>query len=454
MTALIPEVPRALPLVGHMPALMFGSPWDVTEGWLREHGDVVRFHLPGGDWVASKDLAMIRHVLVGNPRNYLKDPSSIGVFRDVLGAGLLSSDGELWRRHRAILGKAFRIDALRDVPAITQRAVDRLILRWDVAAAEGTPIDVGDAFRLVTLEVIAEATLGMAADESDEVLPRLYEPIVAECNKRVWHPYRAQIPSPARRRYRRCLSELNAFLRGKISDRRRRGPDPERRDMLDMLLEGTADLPPSAPLDELLCDELKTMLFAGHDTSSATLTWTLHALSRQPDLYAKVRAEADAVLPGAVLPDYAGLKQLTYSQACLKEALRLYNIVPVVTRIAAADDIAGDHPITAGTRLMLHLQAVHLDPEHWPDPRRFDPERFLSGESVGYRWLPFITGPRSCVGQHFSLLEAKIIVSLLSQRYDIEPLPGNSDERHRFQAPISPRTPIRFRLRLRPQSDG
>ena len=449
MTAAIPQVPRPLPLVGHMSALMLGSPWDVTQAWLREYGDVVRFRLPGADWVVTQDLAMIRHILVGNPHNYLKDPSSIGVFRDVLGAGLLSSDGELWRRHRAMLTKAFRIDALRDVPAITQRAVDRLFVRWDAAAASGEAVDVGDAFRIVTLEVIAEATLGMDADESDEILPRLYEPIVVECNKRVWHPYRARIPSPARRRYRQSLEQLNAFLRGKISDRRRRGPDPKNRDMLDMLLDGTADLPPSNALDELLCDELKTMLFAGHDTSSATLTWTLHALSQRPELLAEVRKEADTILPDAVLPDYAGLKQLTYAQACLKEALRLYNIVPVVTRLVDHDDLAGEHQLSAGTRIMVHMQAVHLDPRNWPDPTRFDPQRFLSGKGVGYRWLPFITGPRSCVGQHFSLLEAKIIIALLAQRYEIKALPGNSDERHRFQAPIAPRSPIRLRLRLR-----
>jgi cytochrome P450 len=219
--------------------------------------------------------------------------------------------------------------------------------------------------------------------------------------------------------------------------------------MLDMLLDGFASLPPSGALDELLCDELKTMLFAGHDTSSAMLTWTLHALSGRAELWAKVREEADAVLPGGALPDYEGLKSLTYAQACLKEALRLYNIVPVVTRLVDKDDVAGGHELAAGTKVMLHLQAVHLDARHWPDPTRFDPERFLSGGGVGYRWLPFITGPRSCVGQHFSLLEAKIVVALLGQRYDFKPLPGNSDDRHRFHAPISPRTPIRMRLRRR-----
>lgn len=452
MTVDVPLAPRPFPVLGHMPALLFGSPWDVTERWLRATGKSVRIRLTGDEWLATRDLEVIRHILVQNPGNYLKDASSLGVFRDILGSGLLSSDGELWRRHRAILGKAFRIDALRDVPRITLRAVTRLFERWDVAAERGEVVDVGDAFRILTLEVIAEATLGMDPDESDAVLPRLYEPLVAECNRRVWHPYRAWLPSPTRRRYRRCLRELNELLRAKIAARRARGPAtgaPDMPDMLDMLLMGVAELPWTDALAELLCDELKTMLFAGHDTSSATLTWTIHALSRRPELLVRLRGEADRVLPGAAIPEYEALRELELAQACLKEALRLYNIVPVVTRVADRDDRAGPLEIAAGTRIMIHMQAVHLDPEHWPDPGRFDPERFLGGQGTGYRWLPFITGSRSCVGQHFSLLEAKIVLALLAQRYDFTPQPGNDDARHRYHAPISPRAPIRMRLRRR-----
>ena len=450
MSTRVPTVRGALPILGNMGALVTGSPWDVTEGWLREYGPVVSFQIPGGTWLVTKDLALIRHVLVQNAEGYVKEATSFAAFRDVLGGGLLTSDHELWRRHRAILGRAFRIDALRGVPTITLRAALRLFERWDAAARRGQEVDVGDAFRALTLEVIAEACLGMSAEESDAVLPRLYEPIVAECNRRVWQPFRAALPLPATLRYRRRLRELDAFLGAKIDARRRAGPlSGEGADMLDMLLLGVAEVPWSEALRDLLCDELKTMLFAGHDTSSAMLTWTLHAVSKDAGLFARLRAEADAVLPGGALPSYEGLKGLEVAQACLKEALRLYNVVPVVTREARVDDAAAGYSIPRGTKLMIHLQAVHLDPENWPEPTRFDPDRFLGGASPGYRWLPFITGPRSCVGQHFSLLEAKIVLALICQRYGLRPAPGNSDLRHRYQAPIAPRSPIRVGLEAR-----
>jgi beta-ring hydroxylase len=448
MSAIIPAVRGALPLLGNMGALLVGSPWDVTEGWLREYGPVASFAVPGARWLVTKDLSLIRHVLTQGADHYVKETSSMAPFHDLLGGGLLSSDHELWRRHRAILGRAFRVDALRGVPAITERAAARLFRRWEAAARAGEAVDVGEGFRALTLEVIAAACLGMSAAESDAILPRLYEPLVAECNKRVWHPYRALLPIPARARYRAGLRELDALLVDKIAARRRRGPPPEDGDMLDMLLGGLRELPWSRALEGLICDELKTMLFAGHDTSSAMLTWTVHALSRAPELLAQVRAEADAVTPGGALPEYEALRGLDLAQACLKEALRIYNVVPVVTREAARDDQVGGWSIPRGTKIMLHLQAVHRDPENWADPGRFDPSRFRE-KSPGYRWIPFVTGPRSCVGQHFSLLEAKLVLALLVQRFDLEAAPGNSDLRHRYQAPITPRAPIRALLRRR-----
>src|SRR5690606_14708322 len=150
----------------------------------------------------------------------------------------------------------------------------------------GEPLEVGGLFRRLTLQVIAEATLSMSPEESDEVLPRLYEPLVAEANKRVWNPLRAHLPIPARFHYDRSVRELNAVLGGKIEARRaerlaKSGQRPV--DMLDMLLASYEAEPWTADIARLLGDELKTMLFAGHDTSSAMLTWTLHALTRHPE---------------------------------------------------------------------------------------------------------------------------------------------------------------------------
>lgn len=452
MSRSIPLAPQHLPVVGHAAPLMFGAPWDVTERWLQQAGPTLRFMIPGAKYVFTADPEAVRHVLIGNAENYVKDIRSMATFHDLLGQGLLTSDGPLWKRQRAVLAKAFRIDALRNVADVTRRAVDRTSVALDDHARAGAAVDVGALFRRLTLQVIAEATLSMAPDESDEVLPRLYEPLVEECNKRVWMPVRARLPIPARYRYDRAVRELDAFLTGKIEGRRRaRAAEPGRKpvDMLDMLLLASEAEGWSETAARQISDELKTMLFAGHDTSSAMLTWTLHALTQHPQCLARLRAAADEGFVGGAMPDYETLKRLEYAGACLKEALRIYNIVPVVTRKAVGDDVFGAYHVPAGSLVMLHLQALHRDPKLWPAPAAFRPERFLGDEEGGGPWLPFISGPRSCVGQHFSLLEAKIVLSLLSQRFDFTPEPGNSDARHRYNIPVGPREKIFVRVRRR-----
>ena len=452
MSREIPLAPQYLPILGHIAPMLMGPPWDITEQWLRTHGPTLRFKIPGAEYIVSSDTEVVRQVLLTNADNYVKDIRSMAPFLDLLGQGLLSSDGPLWKRQRATLAKAFRIDALRNVADVTRRAVDRTSVTLDEHARSGKPVDIGALFRRLTLQVIAEATLSMTPEESDEVLPRLYEPLVAEANRRVWLPIRARLPLPARFHYDRSVRELNVFLAAKIDERQRQHrADPRRpaTDMLDMLLRSFANEPWTPEVATLLSDELKTMLFAGHDTSSAMLTWTLHTLTKHPEHLARLRAAADEAFVGDGMPDYETLKRLDYAGACLKEALRIYNIVPVVTRKALADDRFGEYDVRAGCLVMLHLQALHRDPAQWPEPDAFRPERFQSDQGNAWRWLPFVNGPRSCVGQHFAMLEAKIVLSLLTQRFDFTPEPGNSDERHRFNIPVGPKGKISMRVRRR-----
>jgi cytochrome P450 len=452
MSRPVPVAPQRLPFVGHIAPLMMGAPWDITEGWLRQAGPTLRFEVFGATYVVTAEPESVRRVLVGNAENYVKDMRSMGPFLDLLGQGLLTSDGPLWRRQRATLARAFRIDALKNVADVTRRAVDRSSAALDGHARTGAAVDIGGLFRRLTLQVIAEATLSMGPDESDDVLPRLYEPLVAEANRRVWLPLRARLPLPARYHYDRAVRELEAFLAAKIEDRRQRRlaqPGLKPVDMLDMLLVSFEGEPWSADTARLIADELKTMLFAGHDTSSAMLTWTLHALTRHPASFARLRAAADEAFVGDAMPDYETLKRLDYAGACLKEALRIYNIVPIVTRKALAADSLGPYQVPAGALVMLHLQALHRDERQWPEPTAFRPERFLGAEETTGLWLPFIVGPRSCVGQHFSLLEAKIVLSLLAQRFEFTPDPRNSDARHRFNIPVGPRDPIRMHVQRR-----
>ena len=181
----IPLAPQHLPIVGHMARLVTGAPWDGMETWLRERGPTLRFKIPGATYIASSDPEVVRQVLLGNADNYVKDIRSMAPFLGLLGNGLLTSDGPLWKRQRATLARAFRIDALRNVADVTRRAVDRSSESLADHARRDTVVDVGALFRRLTLQVIAEATLSMTPEESDEILPRLYKPLVAKANRQI-----------------------------------------------------------------------------------------------------------------------------------------------------------------------------------------------------------------------------------------------------------------------------
>jgi cytochrome P450 len=170
-------------------------------------------------------------------------------------------------------------------------------------------------------------------------------------------------------------------------------------------------------------DEVKTFILAGHETSAAMLAWAAHELVKGGGALEALREEAGRVWPGSSCATWTEeqlpsrteeLCDLTYSEACLKEALRLFSVVPTVTRTATKTTEIDGHTFPKGTTVMVGIQAVHSDPAHWPEPKAYRPERFLPGapEIKPYTFIPFIDGPRNCLGQYLALLESKVRVGV------------------------------------------
>jgi cytochrome P450 len=149
-------------------------------------------------------------------------------------------------------------------------------------------------------------------------------------------------------------------------------------------------------------------------------------------------------------PAYDDLANLHYTQAVLREALRLYSVVPVVTRQAVEDDVICGHPIPANSHMVVHIKAIHYRPDLWPEPDAFRPERFEGKPQYHpFSFLPFINGPRNCIGQHFAQLEAKIVLALLVNRFEVTPAPGELGQRHPHNIPIAPRDWMRVTVKRR-----
>jgi len=457
----LPTAPGGLPILGHALILARHTPWDVMARWYEAAGGPVRFTAFTKQLVVIAEPAHLRLVWQTTLRAYCKDQEfTYGPFLPLLGTGLVTSEGEEWRRQRALVSGVFRIEILDEIVGMAKRAADRLCLKLDRHCASGDPIDLEKEFRELTLQVIAEALLSLPSEESDRVFPELYLPIMEEANRRVLRPWRKYLPTPAWFAFRRRVRALDAYVVGLLRARwalrgqeaAAKGPSGRRVDILDRMLdaygEGWSD-----GLERQLCFDFKTFILAGHETSAAMLAWSLLECSRNSKIRDKVRSEARAIgLRHAMEPtDEAKLDAavrrggaLEYTSWVLKEALRKYSVVPVVVRTSTEDTHIGPHCIPKGTNVCCLIQATHRLEQYWPQPDAFRPERFSQPLQDRFQFVPFIEGPRNCIGQHLALLESQVVLAQLLSEYEFTPV--HPVEKHPWVVPVGPADGMHMRV--------
>eukprot|EP00968_Pinguiococcus_pyrenoidosus_P015919 scaffold1495_cov248-Pinguiococcus_pyrenoidosus.AAC.9 len=354
-------------------------------------------------------------------------------------------------------------------------ATQRLALRLDAAARSAGPaLEMGEEFRRLTLQVIAEAILSLSPEESDQSFAKMYLPIVTEGNLRTWYPHREyNVLSQAWWSHWARVRGINSYMSNLIRGRRQQLRDEgafesegwqtsRRKDLLDKIMTNIPEADWSEENVRQLRDELKTFLLAGHETSASMLTWALFELTQDPECMARVRREAESLYGKDAAGDtdkwsagFEGwgsseaLSSLQYTEAVLRETLRKYSPVPTVSRVCTKDTEIMGRKVHRDTAVFCMIKAVHENPEVWPEPSKFRPERFYAaqdGESKAtvpehrpFTFMPFIQGPRNCLGQYLSLLESKIVLSSLVHLFDWScDDPVKCGELHQFMLPVIP----------------
>jgi beta-ring hydroxylase len=468
-----PKVKGGYPFLGQVFDMMKGSPWDSLQQWADKFGPTYVFHLFGSDCLSVADPELLKVILHSKLSVFKKDTAfTYKPFMVLLGKGIVTSDGAEWRRQRTHLSSALRIDILEVIPAMTIKAVKRLCVKLDAAKASGEPVEMAEEFRHLTLQVIGEAVLSISPEESDATFAKMYLPIVTEGNMRVWDPSRYYLPTPAWFQHQRDVKVLNDYVCSIITARwevrckeakQGSSASPRVRDLLDKVLESyTAETFGSGAIEQVR-DEVKTFILAGHETSASMLTWALYELSRSQNEadprwnhMQKLVAETKVHLKDHLssdgrevlsCPPRSTCDHLDFAESCLRESLRRYNAIPTVVRMVAEDvHFEGGKRTPKGTipkdtTVMINIQGVHHNPEFWPEPLRYDPHRFMGGmdKITPYTFLPFIEGPRMCMGQFLALLESKLVISLLCTRYKFTVAnPTDAGQTHKFMVPIIP----------------
>lgn len=392
----------------------------------REYGDLFRWDIGPMTLHVITHPDHVRHVLVDQAKNYPRSRFTRMVSM-VTGNGLVVTEGELWRRQRRLIQPAFRRASLDGFFDLMTRATASMLESWQPNAASGESIDVSEEMVKIALRIVGEALFSMdlTADtgQISESVRIAMEYLDYRFNNVFAPPL--LIPTPRNLRFKRALAQSDKLIWDAI--RQRHESSQPHCDLLQMLMSARDEETGEAMSDRQVRDEAATFLGAGHETTAMALTWTFTLLSKHPDVRDRLREEVDRVLSGRV-PQLADMTQLQLTRRVIEESMRLYPPVWALSKEALAEDEVGGYHIPAGSLILMMQYLTHRMPEFWPNPERFDPDRFLP-EAVTRRhrfaYFPFGGGPHLCVGLEFAMQEAIVVLAMTMQRYDVDLLAGH-----------------------------
>jgi cytochrome P450 len=427
-------------------------------------------HLPGGSSLLRMPsfggpTYLVRHpeharqVLVTNQDAYVKG-DDYRVLAWQLGNGLLTNlDRESWQRNRAIVQPLFAKRHLAPMASHMVAAAGDWLGALDARVGEGETIDISRAMMGLTLDVVGRALFGRGIDgpttaavgEAITVLldgaSASYDllPLYQLLHERAGIPFEDTLRIRWRRWRRATVAkaELDAIVHAIIDARVAEGSAGD--DLLSLLLTAQDERGETAMDRRQVRDEVMTFLGAGHETTANALTWMWMLLSLHPQARNRMQAEVDEVLGGR-RPVYEDAERLVWTSAVLQESMRLFPPVPIITRVCAEQDEMAGRSIRAGSDMIVLTHLLHRDPEFWPNPEGFDPERFMPGageDRPRQSFMPFGAGRRICVGQGFALLEGVLLSAMIAQRLRFDLVPG-ARVRREFAVTLRPRDGMRM----------
>jgi cytochrome P450 len=401
------------------------NPIVLLEDLYREYGDVFRFRIFIWHLYGFVHPDHVKHVLQENHQNYHKS-IIYETLKPVLGMGLLTSEDDAWRRQRRIAQPAFHRKVLASLATGMTDETASMLERWQAHARSGEPFDVLSEFMALTLEIVSRTMLSTDVAGQTDTVRESVTVLRDDVNHRMMHLVTApqRFPTPRNRRFRGALQAVDQIVYGMIKERRRRETNAE--DLLSILMDARDEETGEGMSAKQLRDEVMTIFLAGHETTANALSWTLYLQSQHPDVEEKLSSEVDATLGGRT-PTIDDLPKLPYTKMVIDESLRLYPPVWSVARQAIREDEIGGYRVPANSGVAISPWLSHRNPEFWPEPERFDPERFSPAGSAGrprYAYIPFGGGPRQCIGNEFALMEAQLVLAMIAQSFRLRLAPG------------------------------
>ena len=419
MNAQPPVLAQRFP--GHALLRFRRDPIAVLRRAASEYGDVVRLPLSKHPVYLVNHPDLIKDVLVTNQKQFKKG-RGLEQIKRLLGEGLLTSEGEFHLRQRRLIQPAFHRQRVVAYGESMTYYAAQARERWQ----GGETRDMHAEMMRLTLAIVGKTLFGAEVEaEAAEIDGALGE--IIGLFRLLQLPYSdllERLPLPVVRRFRTARARLDATIYRLIARHRAAGED--RGDLLSMLLAARDEDDGGRMSDEQVRDEALTLFLAGHETTANAMTWTWYLLSQHPDVEERFHAEIDTILAGRT-PTVDDLPRLPYTRCVFSESLRCFPPAWLLGRRLLSDYTLGGHALAAGSIVLLSQFVMHRDPRFWPDPERFDPDRWTPEAEAArpkFAFFPFGGGPRVCIGEQFAWMEGVLLLATLGQRWRLRLAPG------------------------------
>jgi cytochrome P450 len=434
-SVIAPTLPAPVPRRGRMPVFEFFR--TLRDNMIATYGeeayerDIIERKMFGRTRFLVSDPAAIKHVLLDNAGNYQKTEITRRILEPGLGRGLITSEGETWRRHRRTMSPAFDHRSIASYAPIMTGAAQDLLSDWSKLGA-GVTVEVANAMMEVTLNIISRSMFSSDSDHIVAIMERGAGRYQAQMRPNMldFLALPAWLAGLGRIRVaHRTLGEFDAEI-DRLIQRRAGHPDDGPKDLLARLIAARDEQTGGGMTAREVRDHVITIFMAGHETTAMAMTWTWYLLSQHPAEEEKLHAELAAVLGGRI-PTADDLSRLLYTRMVVEESMRLYPPVHTIAREALADDTLAGRRVPKGSAVLIAPWVLHRHVRLWNQPGRFDPERFAAAPSAArprFSYLPFGGGRRICIGAAFAMAEATLLLATLAQRYRLRLAPGHPVE--------------------------
>ncbi len=394
----------------------------------QRYGGIVQLRILHRKFIVIEDPVYFKYILQEQYRNFYKYDLS-GLLTRFLGEGLVTSNGGFWLQQRKIIQPAFHRQHLENTLAIIHNELDTLIaaLKKEIPY---THIDIGRQLMELNLRIMAGTLFGATTGKDIQIVSAIMHELAREAATQVTRFIKLPlgIPTSSNTRFKKARKKFDTFLYTLIDERKKQIAEGNaaQQDILQLLLisrsEETGDRMP----DKQVRDELTTLFMAGYETTSQTLSWLFYQLAREPAIADAVRAEInDCITQQRVT--LTDLAKLTYTTCVIRETLRFYPSIWLLARKNLAADLLGQYALPKGSVSLLNIYGMHHNKAYWDEPEEFRPARFTAErmkEQQPYTYLPFGSGPRSCIGQPFAMMVMQVIVSRLVTAFNCQPVDG------------------------------